>query len=76
MADRKTVESDEPDVLYPDVEVKLVGTDGNAFSLMGRVSRALKEGGHRDAVAPFQKEAMKGDYDHLLQTCMKYVVVS
>ena len=59
-----------------DVKVKLVGTDGNAFALMGKVSQALKRGGHRDLVDPFIEEATSGDYDHLLQTCMKYVEVS
>lgn len=59
-----------------EVEVELVGSDGNAFALIGKVSKALKRGGHRDLVDEFQKDAMSGDYDHVLQTCMKYVHVS
>ena len=59
-----------------DVKVKLVGTDGNAFALMGKVVKALRKGGHSDLVAEFRKEAISGDYDHLLQTCMDYVDVS
>lgn len=55
--------------------VKLVGIDGNAFALMGRVSKALREFGQDDKVKDFQNEAMSGDYDHLLQTCMKYANV-
>ena len=55
--------------------VKLVGTDGNAFALMGRVSNALRNAGLGDQVKPFRDEAMSGDYNHLLQTCMKYVNV-
>jgi len=31
-----------------DVEVSLVGKDGNAFSVMGKVKRALVEAGHKD----------------------------
>ena len=58
------------------IKVKLVGTDGNAFALMGRVTAALKREGHGDLVDAFMEEAMSGDYDHLLQTCMKYVEVS
>lgn len=58
------------------IKVRLVGTDGNAFALMGRVCQELRKGGHSDLVKEFQKEAMSGDYDHLLQTCCDYVVVS
>lgn len=59
-----------------DVKVKLTGTDGNAFAIMGKVSTALKRGGHADLVVEFQKEAMSGDYDHVLITCMSYVHVT
>ena len=48
------------DVKYPDVTVELEGVDGNAFAVMGVVSRALKQAGHRDAVDAFRKEAMAG----------------
>lgn len=58
-----------------DVQVKLVGEDGNAFAIMGRVIYALRRGGHAALVAGFMKEARSGDYDHLLRTCMKYVHV-
>ena len=63
------------DVLAPDVTVQLIGKDGNAFSIIAKVRRALKQGGHADLVEPFTKEATSGDYDHLLATCMKYVNV-
>jgi len=56
-----------------DVRVKLVGEDGNAFAILGRVSKALKRGGYPEMVEPFMKEAMSGDYDHLLRTAMEYV---
>lgn len=58
-----------------DIKVKLVGTDGNAFALMGRVSAALRRGGRADLVKDFQTEAMSGDYDNLLRVCMDYVDV-
>lgn len=62
---------------YPNVEVQLTGEDGNAFFIMGRVSKALrKEGVAKDEIEAFQKEAMSGDYDNLLRTCMKYVNVA
>lgn len=61
---------------FPHIRVQLSGTDGNAFSIIGKVSRAL-----RDAKVPkpiieeFRDEAMRGDYGYLLQTCMKWVNV-
>jgi hypothetical protein len=61
--------------LYPNVKVQLVNGDGNAFAIMGKVKNALQKAGHRDAAEDFMDEAISGDYDNLLQTCMKYVVV-
>ena len=58
-----------------DVVVKLVGEDGNAFAIIGKVRKALERGGHADLVEPFTKEAESGDYGHLLQTAMEYVEV-
>jgi hypothetical protein len=66
--------SDEP--LYPDVTVQLVGLDGNAFSIIGRVRAALRDAGHLEAFKQFPKEAMAADdYDHCLRIVMKYVGV-
>lgn len=65
------------DPKYPKVKVKLVGEDGNAFSILGRVILALKrakvEASELDA---FKAEATAGDYDHLLATVSKWVSVS
>ncbi len=58
-----------------DVVVKLVGTDGNAFAIMGKVSSALKKAGHGDLASAYCKEAISGDYDHLLSVSMDYVKV-
>lgn len=55
--------------------VKLVGTDGNAFAIMGKVARALGQAGKPELVQPYMDEAMAGDYDHLLRVTMKYVDV-
>jgi hypothetical protein len=57
-----------------DVVVQLTGEDGNAYSIMGRVARALRKAGHGDLVDEYHKEATSGDYDHLLQTTMKYII--
>jgi len=58
-----------------DVVVKLTETDGNAFAIMGKVTKALKNAGHIDLAKEYQKEAMKGDYDNLLRVSMEYVEV-
>jgi hypothetical protein len=63
-------------ILFPEIEVKLSGIDGNAFSILGVVLKALRKGdAGAEAIANFQGEAMSGDYDHLMQTVMKTVSV-
>jgi hypothetical protein len=58
------------------VKVKLVGTDGNAFALMGQVNRGLKKAGATaDQVKEFMGDAMSGDYNHLLGVCCDWVDV-
>ena len=64
-------------IRHPEIRVKLSGEDGNAFAIIGRVTTALKRGGCDPAeVKAFHAEATMGDYDHLLQTCMRWVHVS
>ena len=59
------------------VEVTLTGTDGNAFALLGACSSAAKKAKiDRQEIHRFTQEAMQGDYDHMLRTCMKYFEVS
>lgn len=61
---------------YPEITVRLSGDDGNAFVVMGKVNRALKEAKvPKEERDKFMQEAQSGDYDHLLQTCMKWVNV-
>lgn len=63
-------------VLYEDVTVQLTGTDGNAFAILGRVQAALRRAGvGDDAIRDFRAEATSGDYDHLLQTAIRWVNV-
>ena len=62
------------EVKYPHVNVPLVGHDGNAFAIIGRVTRALRQANVPVAeIEAFRIEAFNGDYDHLLQTVMKTV---
>lgn len=59
---------------YPDVTVRLVGEDGNAFAILGRVVRAMRKAEIGSAeIKAFQDEATSGDYDNLLATCMRWV---
>ena len=61
-------------VKYPEVKVELVGQDGNAFAILGKISREMRRAGlPEEEIKVFQDEATSGDYDHLLQTCMKWV---
>lgn len=60
---------------FTDAVVTLIGEDGNAFAIIGRVRRAISRSDHPELVEAFLQEAMAGDYDHLLQTCMQYVTV-
>lgn len=48
-------------------EYSLVGVDGNAFSVMGYVSDAMRECGmKKEDIDNYQIEAMSGDYNNLL----------
>ena len=59
-----------------DIEVELVGYDGNAFAIMGKVKDALKQNGvSSDDIDAYMKESMSGDYDNLLRTAMEWVNV-
>jgi len=56
--------------------VKLIGQDGNAFSIMGLVKKALKQAGaDAEYVDKYLNAATSGDYDHLLVVSMEYVNV-
>jgi hypothetical protein len=62
---------------YPDVEVELIGRDGNAFSIIGAVQKALRRAGvSQDEVAEFVTESMSGDYNNVIRTAMRWVSVS
>lgn len=61
---------------YPDVVVQLTGNDGNAFSIMGAVSAALKSAGvSKEERDEYFAESTAGDYDHLLRTACAWVTV-
>jgi hypothetical protein len=64
------------DVKYPKIKVKLVGEDGNAYAIMGRVKTALKKHGvPQEEINEYLAESMSGDYDNLLATACRWVDV-
>lgn len=64
------------DIKYPGLQVKLIGEDGNAFAVLGRVKQALRKAGVSKAERDeFIAEATSGDYNHLLATVMNWVDV-
>ena len=61
---------------YRRPRVKLVGTDGNAFALMGRVAAAMRQAGiSKEMIDAFFVEAKAEDYYNLLRVCMRYAEV-
>jgi hypothetical protein len=64
------------DTKYPDIEVELVGQDGNAFAIMASVSKALRRANVPQAeIDEYLAESTSGDYDNLLATAVRWVSV-
>jgi hypothetical protein len=62
---------------YPDIEVRLVGNDGNAYAILGNVRRAMRKAKlPPEEIDAYLAEATSGDYDHLLSTTMEWVSVT
>ncbi len=56
--------------------VKLIGEDGNAFLILGRVTSALKRAGYTEEEREqYYTEATSKDYDHLLAVTAEWVNV-
>ena len=75
----------ETTVKYPQVKLKLCGEDGNAFAILGRANRAIKQARREDGAqsepsgtdwdqvwTDFESKATSGNYDELLCTCMEW----
>lgn len=59
------------------VQVQLSGQDGNAFAVIGAVTKALKRAGLDSTAKAFQDQAFKQkSYEDLLALCMEVVEVS
>ena len=62
--------------LYPHIQVVLVGQDGNAFFIIGKVRQALRRNAVEEAdVERFTTQATSGDYDNVIRTTMRWVEV-
>lgn len=54
--------------------VQVIGEDGNVFSIIGRVSRALKRAGEPELAKEWSEKAMScGSYDEVLRLMFNYV---
>lgn len=78
LRDRGLTTEVEDDLLAPitNVKVRMIGEDGNAWAILGRCRAALRKAGYPQAfIDTFVTEATAGNYDDLLATVMRYVVV-
>jgi hypothetical protein len=58
-------------------KLKLVGSDGNAFCIMGRAQDVARKNGYSKAqIEEYIKQAISGDYDHLLAVTMDWFDVN
>ena len=61
-------------VRHPEIKIDLVGQDGNAFAIMGRVTQAMQRGGcTKEEIKQYTDQATSGDYDNLLRVTMETV---
>lgn len=61
---------------YIHIKIKLIGKNGNAFSILAKVNKKLEKHNvpqqDRDL---FLKQAMSGDYNNLLRVCMNWFTI-
>mgnify|MGYP001608447825 CR=1 FL=1 len=52
----------------------MIGTDGNVFAIVGKVTKTLRAAGMEDKAKEFREKAFKSEsYDAVLCLCMEYV---
>ena len=62
--------------IHPEINIPMVGEDGNAFSILGRVKRIMRRAGLEDTEwEAFHEEATSGDYCNLLKTVVRWFSV-
>ena len=56
--------------------LELSDRDGNVFAILGKAQRVARQAGwSQQKITEVFAEAKSGDYDHVLQTMMKYFEV-
>ena len=59
---------------FPNVTISITTIDGNAFSIIGTATKAMRRAGvAKEDTDAYFAEATSGDYDKVIQTTMKYV---
>ena len=54
--------------------IDYLSIDGNAYSIMGHVAKAIRKSGGTEAdVSEYHDDATSGDYEHLLATSLAYI---
>jgi hypothetical protein len=61
-----------PGAVQTGIPLQITGENGNAFSIIARAHRALRLAKLDHLIEEFSAQAKDGDYDHLLQTCMRW----
>lgn len=63
-------------VRYPEVTVKLVGGDGNAFAILAACQRKARRCKlPANVINEFMQEATSGDYNNLLAVCQRWFTI-
>jgi len=58
----------------PKYDISVSPTDGNAFSIMGAVSSAIRSAGAtQEEVEQYLADSTSGDYNNLLRVAMEWV---
>lgn len=59
---------------YPLIEIDHVMVDGHALGVVSAVSSALRQAGVSNSeIAEYEREALSGDYQHVLQASLRMV---
>lgn len=57
-------------------EIDLSTIDGNAYAIMGAAQRILKQAGATEKeISQYLEESMSGDYENLVATVGKWLIV-
>lgn len=61
------------EIKHPEITVKIIMADGNAFNILGICTRAMRQAHlSQNEIDQFMQEATSGNYDHLLAVVMAW----